>query len=939
MCITLIALLLTLSIAVSFQQPLSSGELIPINVNVEEIQSYVKVLSGVQSRMTGYPGYYESIDYILQELKKAGLNPELHTFYTVVPYDGGSSIKLQNDYVVKAYALYPNVVALGGAKNLKGKLLYASTGDLSELDGKEIEGRIAVLEFNSQDNWLNLIQLGAKAVIFVESPGIAREEALKKITLAPLDFPRLYVCREDASRIREAAKKGLEAEININYTWRRVKAYNVIAKIEGDIEPEKVIILSAHLDSASITPALSPGAEEAVNPAFLLYIAKQLAQHRSKLKYSVWIVFFSGHWQGLSGARWFVEDYFFNESYGLGTTFYPYITLNLELSSGSSKLILNPGGAFFYGHRTVGAMNIYKYLEDSVKKWIVEFYRRYPKYYQAIASDAFNYNPVANIATTTSFRSGVSVDYALPFILDSEPFALAKSPAASFLTFKDIRLKVFTPQDRIENINWDNLKPQFAFTAYVLNKVLSDITTVLKGSGETIKPTRLEVDPANGGFGYADVRVEVLEYDPTVPTLYKPVPNALVVVYKINWYYNTMTSFAVTKYNPFAYIIDQTDENGQLKIVGLAPQEAFIGNVEILGYKVEDGHLTYVPNMGPNGFGKFSPAPPYLKPGITVKTVAFKAAGIFVPHIMLPDQPYPLITLNIYNKPVFPIPYTHYANPMPTSIEAFQENLVRPQSFAKIEDYQGKFALVFAPPEQSIQVIVSITGLQREAVMLLNITDASMMGHGYKLGPAGTLKIVPNALIEYTRELFTISKERYQRAVKQGIRDFNLEELLKTAETNLKKAEQLYAERKYSEAYIYIFKAWSSSIQLYERVRGMYVDFTNAAVVIMLIIAPFAVIFEKFLGRENGYKRIIVLIVIAAFAFSIFAILHPGFTIVYSVSALALGVILMVLVMPTLFFLYLNFNRSLGQLRRKHVGTHFLEREVFDMFIAAMSIG
>ncbi len=939
MCIVLIALLLTLSIAVSLQQPLSSSELIPINVNVEEIQSYVKVLSSVQSRMTGYPGYYKSIDYILQELKKAGLNPELHTFYTVVPYDGESSIKLQNGYTVKAYALYPNVVALGGAKNLKGKLVYAGTGDLSELDGKEIEERIAVLEFNSWDNWLNLIQLGAKAVIFLESLEITREEALKKITFAPLDFPRLYVCGEDAIKIREAAKEGLEAEINMNYTWRRVKAYNIIAKIKGSVEPEKVIILSAHLDSVSITPALSPGAEEAVNPAFLLYIAKQLAQHKSRLRYSVWIVFFSGHWQGLSGARWFVEDYFFNESYGLGKTFYPYITLNLEISSGSSKLILNPGGAFFYGHRTVGAMNIYRYLEDSARKWIVEFFRRYPKYYRAIANDAFNYNPSANIITTTSFRSGVSVDYALPFILDSEPFALAKTPAVSFLTFKDIRLKVFTPQDTVENINWDNLKPQFAFTAYVLNKILSNINTVLKGSWESIRPTRLEVDPANGGFGYADVRVEVLEYDPTVPTLYKPVPNALVVVYKISWYYNTMGSFAVTKYNPFAYIIDQADENGQLKIVGLAPQEAFIGNVEILGYKVKDGRLTYVPDMGPNGFGKFSPAPPYLKPGITVKTVAFKAAGIFVPYTMLPDQPYPLITFNIYNKPIFPVPYTHYANPLPTSIEAFQENLVRPQSFAKIEDHQGKFALVFALPERSIQVIVSLTGLKREAVMLLNITDASMLGHGYKLGPAGTLKIVPGALIEYTRELFAISKERYERAVKQGIKDFNLEELLKTAETSLEKAEQLYAQRKYSEAYVYTFKAWSSSLQLYERVRGMYVDFTNAAVVIMLIIAPFAVIFEKFLGRENGYKRILALIVIAAFAFSVFAVLHPGFSIVYSVSALALGVILVVLVTPTLLFLYLNFNRSLGQLRRKHVGTHFLEREVFDMFIAAMSIG
>lgn len=890
-------------------------------LSIKEVMAYVEILSSFGSRFTGYPGYYGSVEYVTATLKSLDLDVELHEFNATIPLDYGAEIEVDGSRI-KAYHLYPNLVALSAA-NVSGLLAYAGLCSPEDLAGIDLAGKIAVVEFDS--NWIEAVARGARAIIFL-GPAANRLSALGKILQVPLDVLRVYV-EEGADLVREAAKKNAYAAITGKYEWRRVKAYNVVARVPGSLEPEKVVVLAAHLDSGSIVPALSPGAEEAVNVGLLLHLAKLLKD--AKPKYTVWLLFLSGHWQGLAGARWFVEDYFFGgkQLFGarVGEDAFPYIVLNFDLSSGNPKLAVYPGG-FFYGQRTQGAINLYSDLKSDLASWLREFYSRFPLDYEHISSEAMLFNATTGVVLLQSFSSGYAIGCAQSFYLDAEPFQLAKIPAVTFLSFKDLRLKVFTPHDEAASVSWSNLEPQARFALFILEKILSGSTTIFGKS--TSRPVRIVVDPANGGFGYMTATVEVIEYDPTTPTLYRAVPSSLVVVQKMDWYYNVMGSLGVTIFDPpYAKIIELTDDQGKVAVVGLAPPETFTGNVEIYAYKVENGRLTHVPDMGPNGLGKFLPYPPKLLMGTTLKAVVFKAAALLLPSITVPDQPWPLATFNRYGKPSYPVPYTRYSSPYPLAVSIFYPNLATPESYSYAVNYQNKLLLVFAPPESRVCVIASFGGEKRRAVIVINSSDGRI--NGIKLEAAGSIAYAPNAVKMYTSELLTLSLERYEKAKSSGVVD-PTSELLLNYTLKLFRLNATFGE---------LWAAWGSSLKLYERTRGMSLDFATATLVVMLLIVPFTIIAEKLLFGRGGFRRIAYVVGVAAATFAFFATLHPGFTVVYSVYALSLGTVMASLTIPTLFFLLVIFNRALGYTRRAKLGAHTLEREAFDLFVTALATG
>jgi len=897
------------------------AELLSEALSIEEVIAHVGILSSFGSRFTGYPGYYKSVEYVIATLKSLGLDVELHKFNATIPFDYGAEIEVDGSRI-KAYHLHPNLVALGAA-NVSGLLAYAGFCSPEDLAGIDLAGKIAVMEFDS--NWVEAVARGAKAIIFL-GPAADRLLALAKILQIPLDVPRVYV-EEGADLVREAAKRGAYAAITGKYEWRRVEAYNIVARIPGSSEPEKVVVLAAHLDSGSVVPALSPGAEEAVNVGLLLHLAKLLKEARPK--YTVWLLFLSGHWQGLAGARWFVEDYFFGGKQLFGTrvgeSAFPYIVLNFDLSSGNPKLAVYPGG-FFYGQRTQGAINLYSDLKSDLASWLREFYSRYPLEYERISSEAMLFNATTGVVLLQSFSTGYAIGCAQSFYLDAEPFQLAKIPAVTLLSFKDLRLKAFTPRDEAASVSWSDLEPQARFAFFILEKILSGSTTIFGKSAP--RPVRIEVDPANGGFGYITATVEVIEYDPTIPTLYRAVPSSLVVVQKRDWYYNVMGSLGVTIFDPpYAKMIELTDDQGKVAVVGLAPPETFTGNVEVYAYKVENGRLTHVPDMGPNGIGKFLPYPPKLLMGTTLKAVVFKASALLLPSITVPDQPWPLATFNRYGKPSYPVPYTRYSSPYPLAVSIFYPNLATPESYSHAVDYQNRLLLVFAPPESRICVIVSFGGEQRRAVIAINFSDDRI--NGIKLGAAGSVVYAPNAVKMYTSELLTLSLERYEKAKSSGVVDPTSEALLNDI-LKLFRPDATFGE---------LWAAWGSSLKLYERTRGMSLDFATATLVVMLLIVPFTIIAEKLLFGRGGFRRIAYVVGVAAATFLLFATLHPGFSVVYSVYALSLGTVMAALTIPTLFFLLVLFNRALGYTKRAKLGAHTLERETFDLFVTALATG
>ncbi len=194
-------------------------------------------------------------------------------------------------------------------QGLKGPLIYAGAGALTEFNGKSIEGAILLMELDSGINWIQAASLGAKALVYVDRGLSSRALFEDKHELSPIQFPRFWISAEDARRFFgnfETAPNGLifpEIQLNSEVSWKEVVAENIYCLIPGQNATlqEELMMIEAFYDSTAYVPGLSPGADEAVSVATLLDLARKFRQ--TPPERSVLLVATSGHAQSLAGLR------------------------------------------------------------------------------------------------------------------------------------------------------------------------------------------------------------------------------------------------------------------------------------------------------------------------------------------------------------------------------------------------------------------------------------------------------------------------------------------------------------------------------------------------------------------------------------------------------------------------------------------------------------
>jgi len=74
------------------------------------------------------------------------------------------------------------------------------------MDGKRLEGSIALMGFGSGNAYVEARALGAAAVLFYDDGRVTRSEAAEKFLQVPVDIPRFWLETADAELLREHAK-------------------------------------------------------------------------------------------------------------------------------------------------------------------------------------------------------------------------------------------------------------------------------------------------------------------------------------------------------------------------------------------------------------------------------------------------------------------------------------------------------------------------------------------------------------------------------------------------------------------------------------------------------------------------------------------------------------------------------------------------------------
>ncbi len=273
------------------------------------LRETVETLSGFGSRATGSAGYEQAAAYIEQKLQSLGLSPQSYFYELPVRRFLGAEL-IVDDQKIPLTQLINNAVtpeSIDGA--ISAPLYYVGKGQLQEIDGKDIQGSIVLLDFDSGRNWQILASLGVKAAIFLQGDN-SRERIFfsEKQELTPLQFPCFWMEREQAISYfgplkNQSAPLISKVKLQSRCIWENYLAQNIYAIIEGT-DPQlgkELLIIEAFFDNEEFVSGNSPGADAATSIATFLKIADSLASRPPKR--SIMLIATSGQAQSLAGMR------------------------------------------------------------------------------------------------------------------------------------------------------------------------------------------------------------------------------------------------------------------------------------------------------------------------------------------------------------------------------------------------------------------------------------------------------------------------------------------------------------------------------------------------------------------------------------------------------------------------------------------------------------
>ncbi|RLE80526.1 MAG: hypothetical protein DRJ51_05665 [Thermoprotei archaeon] len=963
-CLTLSALNASASPSIVGEEwdPRVYARTVQETINMDNVWKHIVALSSGGSRFPGYEGYEKAVEYIYNYLaNELGLNAFTLSYKALIPYDYNSTLTVLLpgfEKKIRVYALLPNLVQTcqtppGG---IEGKLVYVGKGEVKDFRGKDINGSIVLIHYNTKSNWMYAMNLGAKAVIFIEPRYTVRGEGDYKVLQVPIKFPRVMISRKDADFLLSLLEKKGEVRVRleVNMFWKEVELKNVFAIIPGRAGFEKledIIIIATYFDAYGVVPAKTPACDEASSAAALLEFARIL---KKKPPYRhVLLAFFSGQPLGMAGARYFAEELFFrhwskplivNGSKGMISLTGDQVktVFVLDLSSDSPALALVTHGTFYGGFDWTRAGNVqdmesyikykiggeYKVIE---KKHVVEG-RKLTFYERIYAIGGKEYK--LYFALSGLDREG------LPSQVNhiGEIFNHVNIFAVTFFTAHAARIYWETPSQTLEVVNIEHLRPQIELASSIMFVTLNDpresttemLRTIMHGHSRT----------APLGFAFLRGKVRYYNFSKAwYDTKWSKVldEDDFIIVY---------VRMRMARMGYRHYFIVKADMNGSFEIPGLKPSGWALGafEYEVAAFVINNrtGNIKWAPDYGFYGIKLWPYGPAFtLRSGgeasgeIPVNVILFKCGTIVLHDAIDPTTlTTPLVaklsplTFKLYdslsNSEL--VQYGYYISVPPSPVLTSQ--LI---ALGIGDPAVGYDAIIFIPPDIPVDIVFR------------SIEEDIPLGiiRGLKVHEGEYVDISITAL-RYAEEMIKLAGERLSALRKEpalsgsiGIAVQYFEEALRSYNEGLK----LLKEGEYTRAYTLMYRSWYLSRKAYSITREVYTNIVYTNVLLMVMLIPCAIIMERLLFERRGLSRIIYTIVVLLVLIVISYVLHPGLRITWNTLMASLSIVSVILTLPPLGFIITGVITVAKELRKKMIGLHFIDVSRFSITSAALSIG
>ncbi|MGB9759918.1 MAG: M28 family peptidase [Thermoproteota archaeon] len=882
-------------------------------INKTEIERFTNDLAQLSSRVVGYPGYYKASEYIFNKLTKLNSTKVEKEFFEVyVPLDRGGKIivHLSNHTTISmdAWALWPNLVQTCKTppNGVSGKLIYLSDMSSTSDNLREINNSIILLEFNSGKRWIDAAALGAKAAIFIEPNSTNYAEARSKFLLTPIYFPRMYVNRSSGELLKHLANKNVTVTIFNSMEITKVEGINIVAKINGTEYPNDIIVVAAHFDSWSVVPAINPGADEATSVATLLELARFFSENPPKR--SIWLVAFSGYYEGLAGERDFVLRHFYDKKVISGDQKI-WMMITLDFSTDSNTVSFLREGMFYYYGSSMIMSKWSGWLDATVRKIIDALYAQ------------LNW-PVTNLPT-----DGLSSNWwgavPTPFILDSEPFSIAHGLGFTIRTDRTLRFFWGTPVSKVNEVNFKNLWPQVYVSFALVYNFVNMPTSNWGLSWDQVKPAisgkskTIIASGATDVAGFISVVGKVVEFNVT-KGWYDPAPDAIVVIFP----------GAVGSSNyPFNLIVTKSDRLGLFKVEGLAyGLSPSVGWYTFLafGFNKTSNLINLATDMGTYGTQFLPNSYSLTNDPSNVTVVTFRCNTVDIFGVYDTQSQGPLVLRD---------PRT--SSPWKTS--AMQPSLLNAKtlapdlSFGMYSVPDDQVVMLFTQPNSRFIFYMKTINLFN--FIIANTTNTEALPYNFRgdiTSSENEFRIL--APLYSSRDFLQFAESRYEvfrsAHVYNPIIDFYLNEASKYKGL----ISKVLMEGDISKLFALSTLQNNYGIRAYNAVMSLINDIPVVAVVFMSIVVFFS-FFASALLTEKPYRLGLLFILFFSTTTSLFFILNPLLRLAANIIISPLVVMISIFFLVVLVLFSTETTTTLKRIRTKLLGTHFIERDITSLMI------
>jgi len=292
------------------------------------LQRHLEVFNSLQ-RLDGTEDERKSVEYIAAEMRKIDVDCAVLEYETFVSRPGPGRLTViapeQFELATRTRAFSPSTppggleveLAWVGSAAQKGKgMIFTHAGKEEDFKGKDLRGKCVLTMGGRPDGVMYAQQAGAVALIdlWPSDEDVLHEMTVSSIWGTPtpdsatrlVRIPVLTVRHRDGMRLKKLMDQGpvtvrLEGEV---FTGPE-RITQPVAFIPGAVEPDRFLLLGAHIDSwyEGVT-------DNGTANAVLLEVARIASSRRDRLQRGVKLAWWSGHSQGrYAGSTWYADAY------------------------------------------------------------------------------------------------------------------------------------------------------------------------------------------------------------------------------------------------------------------------------------------------------------------------------------------------------------------------------------------------------------------------------------------------------------------------------------------------------------------------------------------------------------------------------------------------------------------------------------------------------